>query len=471
VRVERLSVEDVRRAGGPAGLVAHLRRLISSPTALLDAVREIVRQVREEGDAAVLRLTRAHDTAGAEPLPLRVAPQELDDAIKRLPLDVVAGLQVAIVNVAEVAHAAVSEEPTRVTLSQGQQVTLREVPVSSAAVYVPGGRSPYPSTAVMGVVTARAAGVTDVVVCSPPRRDGQVDLAILGACRLLGVERVYRMGGAHAIAALAFGTETVRKVDVIVGPGNLYVQEAKREVAGLVGIDGYAGPSDLMVVLGEDADPRLVALDLLAQAEHGEGSFVGALSPSVAVLDALERELRGLASDSLDSSFACVLAQSADMREAVEIANEFAPEHLQLVGAEAEALVPQVRSAGCLFVGAAAGTAFGDYVAGSNHILPTAGAARFGSGLSPRHFRRWMAEVRLGEVGGETVRKLAAAGAPLARAEGFEWHALSMEARARSAAVEPAPPVASGAPGPGIEPPPPGSAAMGASSERAVEEN
>jgi histidinol dehydrogenase len=255
-----------------------------------------------------------------------------------------------------------------------------------------------------------------------------VDPLILGTCRLLGVERVYRMGGAQAIAALAYGTETVQRVDVVVGPGNVYVQEAKRKLSDVVGIDSFAGPSDLLVVLDADADPRLLALDLLAQAEHGAGSFVAALSPSAGALDALAAEVQRLAGEGLAER--CVLVQSADAREAVEIANEFAPEHLQLVGAEPEALAPLVRRAGCVFVGAAAATAFGDYVAGSNHILPTAGAARFASGLSPRHFRRRMPEVRLGAVGGDAARKLAAAGAPVARAEGFEWHARSMEARA-----------------------------------------
>jgi histidinol dehydrogenase len=459
VRVERLDARKLPSGyagesdlSRPATVAERLRKLAPPPGDARDVVTEILAVVRHEGDAAVLEYTRELDLAGAPPRPLLVSAEELDEAIKQLPLEVVAGLQVMIANVAAVAQAGVGEDIST-QLPQGQRITVRELPVDSAAVYVPGGRAPYPSTAAMGVVTARAAGVLDVVVCSPPGRDGQIDPLILGACRLLGVERVYRMGGAQAVAALAYGTETVRRVDVIVGPGNVYVQEAKRKLSDVVGIDSFAGPSDLLVVLGEDADPRLLALDLLAQAEHGAGSFVAALSPSVSALDALAAELERLAAGELERAAApteraaareleqaaterpgpqaprCVLVQSADAREAVEIANEYAPEHLQLVGAEPEALAPRVRRAGCLFVGAAAGTAFGDYVAGSNHILPTAGSARFASGLSPRHFRRRMAEVRLGEVGGETVRKLAAAGAPIARAEGFEWHARSMEAR------------------------------------------
>ncbi len=425
MRVERLQVAEGSKEIEQA--VGSMRALAPVPRELVDSVRAIVDRVRTGGDPALRDAIREFDTGGAEPRSLIVPPEELDDAIKRIPLDVVAGLQVAITNVAQVADAGVAEEVT-VALAQGQQVTLREVPVGSAAVYVPGGRASYPSTAVMGVVTARAAGVLDVVVCAPPGGDGQIDGVILGTCRLLGVERVYRMGGAHAIAALAYGTETVARVDVVVGPGNAYVQTAKREVADVVGIDGFAGPSDLLVVFGDDANPRLLALDMLAQAEHGAGSIVGAVSSSGPALDALHAQLDTLAAERVaDGAMGgCMLVEVRDADAAVALANAFAPEHLQLVGSEPESLAPLVRSAGCLLVGAASATAFSDYVAGSNHILPTSGAARFASGLSTRHFRRRMSEVRIDPAG---VRKLAAAGAPIARAEGFEWHARSMEAR------------------------------------------
>jgi histidinol dehydrogenase len=254
---------------------------------------------------------------------------------------------------------------------------------------------------------------------------------ILGTCRRCGVERVYRMGGAQAIAALAHGTESVDPVDVIVGPGNLYVQEAKHQLSATVGIDGFAGPSDLLILLAADAaehELRLAALDMLAQAEHGEGSLVVAASPSASACEELARTLETLVVERPtvgEGAFAIV--EVAGAREALALANALAPEHLQLIGAEIEALAPMVRSAGCLFVGGESATAFGDYVAGSNHVLPTAGAARFASTLSPRHFRRRMAEVRIGPAAG----KLAAAGAPIARAEGFEVHAESMEARVR----------------------------------------
>jgi len=428
VRLERLDSGEVQRLGGPRAAAGLLRSLVPAGDSVEAAVREIVETVRTGEDAALLELTRRLDTAGAEPRPLVVAPEELDDGLRQMSLDVVAGLQVSIANVAQVAEAGVGKDTT-VALAQGQRVTLREIPVVAAGVYVPGGRAPYPSTVAMGVVTARAAGVMDVAVCSPPGPDGQIDPAILGTCRLLGVERVYRMGGAQAIAALAHGTETVERVDVVVGPGNLYVQEAKRQLSGVVGIDGFAGPSDVMVVLGEDADPRPVALDLLAQAEHGAGSVVAAVAWAPAVLDAVAGEIERLGADGPQvEPAACVLVEVATAREAIELANAFAPEHLELVGAEPEALAAQVRTAGCVFVGAAGATAFGDYVVGSNHILPTGGAARFASGLSPRHFRRRMSEVRIDPEG---AAKLAKAGAPIARVEGFEWHARSMEARVR----------------------------------------
>ncbi len=438
MRIERLSVDDVERLGGPAGAAAHVRSLVADSASVADEVREILAAVRSEGDAAVIEYTRRLDTAGSPPRPLLVPAEELDEAIKRLPLELIAGLQVAIANVALVADAGVGRDAT-VELPQGQRVALREVPVRAAAVYVPGGRAAYPSTVVMGVVTARSAGVVDVAVCAPPGADGQIDPVILGTCRLCGVERVYRMGGAQAIAALAYGTDTVDRVDVVVGPGNLYVQEAKHQLSATVGIDGFAGPSDLLVALGAELDAELdtgtsphelelAALDMLAQAEHGEGSLVAAVSHSARACDALATTLEKLVLERPtvgEAAFAIVHVGTA--RDALAFANAFAPEHLQLIGSEMEALAPAIACAGCLFVGIDSATAFGDYVAGSNHVLPTGGAARFASMLSPRHFRRTMAEVRIGRA----AAKLAAAGAPIARAEGFDVHAESMRARVR----------------------------------------
>ncbi len=430
MRIRRITVADVEQRGGAAATAKDLRTLIGgADEEVATTVQEIQIDVYAERDEAVYRYTRELDTGGEQPRELRVPANELDEALEQMPLDMVAGLQVAIANVARVADASIGPDTVAVELAQGHTVTVRELPVGSAAVYAPGGRAAYPSTVVMGVVTARAAGVLDVVVCTPPGPDGQAHQSVLAACRLCGVERVYRMGGAQAIAALAYGTGSVERVDVIVGPGNLYVQEAKRQLSNIVGIDGFAGPSDLMVVFGPDADMRLVALDLLAQAEHGYGSFVAGVSSSPEALDALAAEVeREQASWPELKPDACVLIETATPQDAIELANEFAPEHLQLVGAAEQALAPRVRTAGCLFLGRNGATAFGDYTAGSNHVLPTGGAARFASMLSPRHFRRRMSVLEIGE---QAAAKLARAGAPIARAEGFPLHAESMLARIR----------------------------------------
>ena len=302
------------------------------------------------------------------------------------------------------------------------RVVLRHAPVSRAAVYVPAGRAPYPSTVVMGVVPARLAGVEHIAVCAPPGSDGDVNPVVLAACHMTGASVVYRMGGAQAIAALAYGTASVAPVDVIVGPGSLYVQEAKRQVFGQVGIDGFAGPSDLLAIATGDADLEPLSLDLLAQSEHGAGSLVVAVSDAPELLARLARRLE----DAPDTGAVSALVQVTDLDHGLAVAEAFAPEHLQLMGAGAEELADHVTKAGCLFVGVNAGTAFGDYIAGSNHILPTNGAARFASGLSPEHFLRRFTEVRIADPD-----ELARSAVPLARAEGFELHARSMEARIR----------------------------------------
>jgi histidinol dehydrogenase len=408
--------------GDPVALAAELRALVPSTESVSEAVGEIIATVRDRGDEAVREYTRSFDTAGAEPAPLLVHDSELDAAAQRLEPAVRAGLMAAIDNVGHVAAKAVRADS--VVPLGGHEVALREAPVESAGVYVPGGRAPYPSTVVMGVVPARAAGVQKIAVCGPPGREGDLAPVVLGACRLAGAALVYRMGGAQAIAALAYGTESVTPVDVIVGPGNLYVQEAKRQVSGQVGIDGFAGPSDLVLIAGSDADPGPLALDLLAQAEHGPGTLVIGISSSTDVLD----QLGGLIESAPDTGAVARLVGARDAEQALALAHALAPEHLQLVGHEIESLAPRATRAGCVFVGPAAGTAFGDYIAGSSHILPTGGAARFASGLTPSHFRRRFAEVR---IPASAAAELARAAAPVARAEGFELHARSMEARIR----------------------------------------
>jgi histidinol dehydrogenase len=395
----------------------------------VESVGEIIEEVRARGDDAVREFTERFDHAELGPDQLRVDANELEASVGVLEPDVLAGLRTAIGNVKAVAKAQVNDQAVAVELPQGHVVEIVEHPVRRAAVYVPGGRAPYPSTVVMGAVTARAAGVREIAVCAPPGPGGRANPVILAACVLCEVTEVYRMGGAQAIAALAFGTESVHAVDVIVGPGNPFVQEAKRQLVGQVGIDGIAGPSELVVIAaGAGADPELIALDLMAQAEHGEDSPVYCISPESSLLDEVAEILARLSPKRPSVANAEVqLFDAADAAAALAQAEEIAPEHLELIGEEAEALADRVRNAGCLFVGASAGTAFGDYVAGSNHVLPTGGAARFQSALSPATFRRRMARVSLP---GEAAARLAPAGAALARAEGFPVHAESMERRA-----------------------------------------
>jgi len=394
----------------------------------VEPVAEIVEEVRLRGDEAVREFTERFDHAELGPEQLRVDANELEASIGILEPEVLQGLRTAIANVKAVAKAQVRDDSVTVELPEGHTVEVAEHPVRRAAVYVPGGRAPYPSTVVMGAVTARVAGVREIVVCAPPGPDGRAHPVILAACVLCEVTEVYRMGGAQAIAALAFGTESVEAVDVIVGPGNPYVQEAKRQLVGRVGIDGIAGPSELVVVASAGADPELIALDLMAQAEHGEDSPVYCISPESDLLDEMAAILGRLWPKRPSVANAEVqLLDAADAAGALAQAEEIAPEHLELVGEEAEALADRVRNAGCLFVGVGSATAFGDYVAGSNHVLPTGGAARFQSALSPATFRRRMARVSLPR---EAAARLAPAGAALARAEGFPVHAESMERRA-----------------------------------------
>ena len=393
-------------------------------------VRAILEEVRTGGDDAVLRLTERFDKAELGPEQLLVDARELDESVGR----------------PRARRPAAACEPRSRTCGRSSRPSSRD-PVergaragpahrdrrgcrsAGPAIYVPGGRAPYPSTVVMGAVTARAAGVDEIVVCAPPGPGGRAHPVILAACVLCEVTEVYRMGGAQAIAALAYGTTSVRSVDVIVGPGNAWVQEAKRQVAFTArrnrrhGRPQRArGDRD-----GTGVDPEAVALDLLAQAEHGADSPLWLFAPDDEVREAILAAVERLAPARPSVADARLEVCAAGGEGALWMVEGLAPEHLQLVGEEAERLAPRVRRAGCVFVGAGAGTAFGDYVAGSNHILPTGGAARFQSALSAATFRRRMARVSLPDG---APGRLAPAGAALARAEGFPVHAESMERRA-----------------------------------------
>jgi histidinol dehydrogenase len=407
MNVERLEVDTA-----PADAAEALRALAPAGVSVSGTVSEIVASVRTRGEQALLEYAERFDGVTG---PLRVEPAEWEAALAGLDPAVRAGLEVAIANVRTVAEAGLAHDRT-VELPQGQSVTIRDLPVRRAAIYTPGGRNPYPSTVVMGVVTAKAAGVEEVVVCAPGAHP-----VMLAACALCGADEVWRMGGAHAVAAFAYGTESVPRVDVIAGPGSLYVQEAKRQVSGDVGIDGFAGPSDVLVLASGDADPALIVADLVAQAEHGIGTIVALVTDDAA----LAHEVAARLDEEPDGDAAAAVVLAASLEDGLAIAEAFAPEHLELMGAGAEPLAERVRSAGCVFVGRESGTAFGDYVSGSNHTLPTGGAARFTSGLSTRQFRRRMSVVRIGAA----ADALARAGVPIAEAEGFTRHADSMRVR------------------------------------------
>jgi histidinol dehydrogenase len=404
--------------GGAAATAAALRSWAAAGVEAVD-VGPIEREVRRGGDEAVLRLTARFDATEAPPTDLRVDPARAAEALARLDGGLREAMELAIDNVGSVAEAQLASE-RRVELPQGHLVSIREVPVGAAGVYAPGGRAAYPSSVIMCAVPARAAGVERIALASPPGPDGQLQPLVLAAAALCGIEEIYAMGGAQAIFALAYGTATIAPVDVIAGPGNAWVREAKRAVYGRVGIDSLAGPSELMVVVGHDTDPQWAALDLCAQAEHGPESPLVAVAVEEHVLEAVAAAAEGAAAARLGVADApLALIQVPDIEAAIDLANAYAPEHLELLEEDAALLADRVRTAGCVFAGRHGATAFGDYVAGSNHVLPTGGAGRFSGPLGPGAFRRRISVV---EIGGEAAAALAPPLEALARAEGFPVH-------------------------------------------------
>jgi len=391
-------------------------------------VAEIIAEVATGGDEAVNELERRF--GGQAPAALRVPDAELAAAPDRVEPELAEALRTAAANITRVAETEVMAN-LGVTLPQGHSVRLRSVPVASAGAYVPGGKAAYPSSALMCALPAKAAGVERVAVATPSGKGGEVPPAVLAACAIAGVDEVYAIGGVQAVAALAIGTETVTPVDIVVGPGNRFVQEAKRQVMGLmVGIDGVAGPSELMVICDGTAETGWLARDLCAQAEHGADGMLAVASPDAETLERLERATVSAAERlrSVDDA-PLALIEVPSLEAAVELANAVAPEHLQIAAEQPERLAAGVSTAGCVFLGDLGATAFGDYAAGSNHVLPTGGAGRFTGPLGPSVFRRRIATV---ELTAEAARELAPAVATLARTEGFPVHAESVEARAVS---------------------------------------
>jgi histidinol dehydrogenase len=388
-----MKILDVRVLGIDAVVGAVARPPSDIAADVVAAVEAIVAGVRARGDLALLEYTERFDrfrapAAGA----LAIAPAEFEDAERALPPQARAALGYAAERI-ERYHSAAMPKSWRMTDEHGSVLGQDVRPLDRVGIYVPGGRAAYPSTVLMTAVPARVAGVREIVLVTPPGADGRVHPVILAAARIAGVTEGYRVGGAQAVAALAYGTATIRRVDKIVGPGNVYVALAKTRVFGEVGIDMMAGPSEVVVIADASADPDWIAADLLAQAEHDPMARAvlvtdaDALVPAVRA--ALDRRLatlprRAIAAEALERHGAFVLVGSLD--EAVEVSNRLAPEHLELMVAVPAALLARVRHAGAVFLGAHTPEVVGDYVAGPNHVLPTAGTARFASPLGTEDF-------------------------------------------------------------------------------------
>jgi histidinol dehydrogenase len=418
VRIQRFDWDG----GEPQTLAGEIRALQPPLGEVTESVAEIIAQVRGGGDMAVAEIDARFGEGTPTPESFRQPEEALESAASKVDSELRSALETAAANIRAVAEAQLPDD-RRVELSQGQSIDLREIPVSSAAIYAPGGTAAYPSTVLMGCIPAKVAGVGRVVVATP----SPVSDVTLAAAAIAGADEVYAVGGAQAIAALAIGTERIAPVDVIAGPGNRYVQEAKRLLVGEVGIDGIAGPSELMVIAGDTASAEWIALDLCAQAEHGPDGLLVASAVETVILDAIQESVEGIAAErGLAEDAALALVAVPETETGVALANAIAPEHLEIITEDAELLAGRVTTAGCVFVGERSATAFGDYAAGSNHVLPTGGAGRFQGPLGPGAFRRRIATV---EVTQAAARELAPTVATLARAEGFPLHAESAEAR------------------------------------------
>ncbi len=397
------------------------------------AVQEIFADVARRGDEAVADSARKFDDPGFSVDQIRVQPGEMREAASRITKEQMAALRRSIAQVREY-QAHVMPEPPAPLRRPGVELGIRFTPLDSAGLYFPGGKAAYPSSLIMLAVPAQVAGVKTVVVCTPPSKYGRSDL-VLAACNELGLEHVYRAGGAAAIAAMAFGTATIPAVDKIVGPGNTYVQLAKRMLAGCVGIDGYLGPSEIVVLADETGRAPFIAADLIAQAEHDPGScFLLTTSKALAsqVVDQLEKQMQGLnrkaaIEKALTHDSAIIVHESMD--ELVALANRFAAEHVNLQTRDDNAVLAKLTSAGAVFCGPYSPVAAGDYIAGPSHCLPTNTTARFSSGISVYEFLKRSSVARYEAAG---LRNDAASIIELANAEHLDGHAASVRVRSES---------------------------------------
>jgi histidinol dehydrogenase len=432
----------IRRLATRGAGVEGVARALDRPRAAVAAetqarVDGIVAAVHDRGDAALLEFTERFDGVTLAAAGLRVTEAEFEAAERLVGPRTIEALRFAARRI-EAFHRAARPRSWSMEDASGSRLGQEVRPLGRVGIYVPGGRAAYPSTVLMTAVPARVAGVAEIVLVSPPGADGSLNPVVLVAARIAGVTEAYRVGGAQAVAALAYGTETIPRVDKIVGPGNVYVALAKARVFGDVGIDMIAGPSEVVVIADTAADPVAAAADLLAQAEHDPMARAVLLTPDAALLEAVQTALvrqldalprRDIAARALAEHGA--LVETASLEEAVALANRLAPEHLELSVSDPEALLPRVRSAGAVFLGAHTPEVVGDYVAGPNHVLPTAGTARFASALSTEDFVTRLSVIRY------TARGLEEAWphlAELARVEGLDGHRRAAQVRIESLA-------------------------------------
>jgi histidinol dehydrogenase len=431
VQVRRLSSGEPGFEGAFAALLAF--EAAQDPE-VDRAVASILDAVRDRGDAALVEYTRRFDRwQPASAAALEVAPADLRAARDALPTPLRAALETAAARI-RAYHERQRQETWEATEADGTVLGQRITPLDRVGLYVPGGKAAYPSSVLMTAVAAKVAGVAELFMVTPTP-DGQPNGPVLAAAALAGVDRVFRVGGAQAVGALAFGTGTIPPVDKIVGPGNAYVAAAKRRVFGRVGIDMVAGPSEVLVIADGSANPDWVAMDLFSQAEHDEIAQAILLTPDAAFLDhvaaSMARQVaalprRAIVEASIGGRGALVRVR--DLAEACELANRIAPEHLELAVADPQALLPRIRHAGAIFLGHHASEALGDYCAGPNHVLPTSRTARFSSPLGVYDFQKRSSLISVTRAGAATLGRTAAT---LARAEGLEAHALSAEWRYR----------------------------------------
>jgi histidinol dehydrogenase len=393
-------------------------------------VNQIINSVRTEGDAAVKRFTRDFD--GCELTDFEVSQEELDNAIKSVDEDFIQALTSAASNIEEY-HTKQLHVSWFMPAKTGGMLGQKVLPFKRIGAYVPGGTAAYPSSVLMTVIPAKVAGVCEIYVVSPPGKDGRLNPYTLAAARIAGASRVFKVGGAQAIAALAYGTETIPAVYKIVGPGNIYVTAAKKLVSGDVGIDMLAGPSEIVVVAEDGMNPSFIAADLISQAEHDPMAASILVTPSLELAEKVNRQIqlqlenlprRSIAESAFKNSSAIIITE--DLTEAVELANRIAPEHLELMVSEPLDYIDLVKDCGALFIGQYSPEPLGDYFAGTNHVLPTGGSARFSSALSVETFLKKISVVWYSKEGIlEASDKIIA----LAEAEGLEGHANAIEVR------------------------------------------